>query len=82
MVSIKILRVILLPSNCSSTDTDDCVMLCHSTLLSKCIDTAVQLELKPPIARTKEKEDKKKQEAEMKEKRQIQREEKQREKMV
>ena len=87
----------LKPSKFSTETTDDdCVMLCHSTLLSKCIDTAMQLELKPPIARTKnlarvltshehlqlvaEKEEKKNQEAKMKEQRRIEREEKQREK--
>ena len=85
-------------SSTTTNDDDDCVMLCHSTLLSKCIETAVQPEIKVPAAKTKnparvltshehlqlvtEKEEKKKEEARMKEKRRIEREQKQKEKMA
>ena len=91
---------LLKPDKCSTTTTDDdndCIMLCHSTVLSKCIKTAVQPKIKVPTAKitnparvltshehlqlVTEKEEKRKQEARMKEKRRIEREQKQREKL-
>ena len=76
---------LLKPHECSTTPTDDnnCVMLCHSTLLSKCIETAVQPEIRVPSAKitnpaqvltshehlqlATEKEERKKEEARVKE---------------
>ena len=91
---------LLKPHECSTTiiDDNDCVMLCHSTLLSKCIETAVQPEIRVPSAKitnparvltshehlqlATEKEERKKEEARMKEQRRIEREQKQREKVA
>ena len=45
---------LLKPDKCSTTATDDdndCIMLCHSTVLYKCIETAVQPEIKVPTAK-------------------------------
>ena len=87
----------LKPLKCTKKITDnDCIMLCHSTVLSKCIDTAVKPNIQVPNAKPKnpariltshehlqlvtEKEERKIQEAKMKEQRRIEREEKQREK--
>lgn len=87
-----------IPTATITNDDDDCIMLCHSTLLSKCIETAVQPEIKLPTAKitnparvltshehlqlVTEKEERKKEEARMKEQRRIEREQKQREKMA
>ena len=79
---------LLKPDKCSTTTTDDdndCIMLCHSTVLSKCIKTAAQPKIKVPTAKitnparvftshehlqlVTEKEEKRKQEARTKEKR-------------
>ena len=73
-------------------------MFCHSTVLSKCIETAVQPKIKVPTAKIKnyariltshehlqlviEKEERKNQETRMKEKRRIEQEQKQREKLA
>ena len=44
----------LKPHKCAMKMTDDdCIMLCHSTVLSKCIDTAVQPNIKVPTAKPK-----------------------------
>ena len=90
---------LLKPHECSTTATDDdCIMLCHSTLLSKCIETAVQPKIRVPSAKINnparvltshehlqlvtEKEERKKEEARLKEQRRIEREQKQREKIA
>ena len=50
---------LLNPHKCTTTTTtttttdDDCVMLYHSTVLSKCIETAIQPEIKVPTAKVK-----------------------------
>ena len=78
----------LKPLKCTKKITDDdCIMLCHSTVLSKCIDTAVKSNIKVPTAKPKnpariltshehlqlvtEKEERKIQEAKIKEQRRI-----------
>ena len=89
---------LLKPHKCNTTTDDDCIMLCHSTVLSKCIETAVQPKIKVPTAKIKnparvltshehlqlvtEKEERKSHEARMKEKRRMEQEQKQREKLA
>ena len=44
----------LKPHKCAMKMTDDdCIMLCHSKVLSKCIDTVVQPIIKVPNAKPK-----------------------------
>ena len=82
----------------TTTTDDDCVMLYHSTVLAKCIETTIKPKIKVPTSKIKnparvltsyehlqlvtEKEERKREEARMKEKRRIEREQKQREKMA